>query len=216
MHLDFTLFGVIYYKDDNCEGNMLTKKQEKLLKFLCNFREKYGESPSLSIIVKNQKLSSNRSVIDMLRTLVNGGYLEPAPKISRSTKLTFKALCELGLLMAISFDNQTNQQQLLPLLYHPTSVQSSMSTNSQPTWPDQQQNGSTGVINEDIVCLLRNTASLNVNLGTSKIVEREKYKIYPLIYYSLCCLAIFLIFGKGFEAAIIFVVISIIILRSTK
>lgn len=196
----------------------LTKKQADLLRFLYDFRKAHGESPTLTMTIHNQGLASNRSVIDMIRLLINKGYLEPAAKVSRSTKLTSKALAELNLL------NQSGSGQPLPAMFVtnfavPTSAQASWAS-PEPSWPGAEQpKGS--LLNpgsEDITRLLKNAASLLLNAGTSpEPTTKPRLSTHPIVFFFVCCGAIIWIFGTGIEGAVLFaVVVLIITIRSIR
>jgi SOS-response transcriptional repressor LexA len=219
----------------------LTKKQTKLLKFFYDFRYAYGDSPTLPMVVKNVGLSSNRSVLDMIQALVATGYLEQAPKMSRSTQLTWKALDELRLL-------QDPESTALNVLHAGASSPVSENTMSRPganqdfltqahrnpavSWSSQentksaasylennQPNGTktNSTPNDEAVRLLRNAASLLDAGGTSPKPNLSPTAFaYNLAFFVVGCGLISIIFGSGGLAASLFVITMFISIRSVK
>ncbi len=197
----------------------LPEKQASLLLFLHEFRQRYGESPTLSMIVSGQSLASNRSVIDMLRSLVANGYLEPSLKISRCTKLTTKALTELGLLMAPRDVGRWPNKFATSTVVPPTSAQATWSDPGYATWIDPRQPNGTrsGSGADDIIRLLQNAVSELGHSGTASRLSTESgISTHPLVFLSVCSVAIVVIFGRGVVAAILFSVLMIILIRRLR
>lgn len=69
----------------------LTKKQVKLLQAIFDYRNLNNERPTLKNLVETVGLAHNRSVIDMIRLLVDKGYLIPGTKVTYSLQLTAQA-----------------------------------------------------------------------------------------------------------------------------
>lgn len=198
----------------------LTNKQAELLRFLYKYRSDHGESPTLATTVNNQGLASNRSAIDMMRSLVARGYLESASKVSRSTKLTPKALVELKLLEQPKNVIHGHPPFAKPGLAVPTSAQATW-VGSPPTWavlPDQQKGTQSSSASDDIQRLLRNAASMLINAGTApSLPVKPRVSTHPLVFFAACCVAIIVIFGAGVEGGILFaIVVLTITLRSIR
>lgn len=83
--------------EDNMAEDKITKKQLKLLKEIALYRKVHDDRPSMDYLVKTVGLSSNRSLIDMVNSLITKGYLKNGDKITKSFVLTSKATSELNL-----------------------------------------------------------------------------------------------------------------------
>lgn len=201
------------------EGTQLTKKQTALLLFLYDFRSRFGESPTLAMVVAGQGLASNRSVIDMIKSLVAKGYLEPAAKVSRSTRLTEKALKELRLVdQSVSGANRL-MPPFISSIRPITNAQSTWVT-PQPSWPSEQQPSGTRVDTslEDVTRQLRNAASsLLAYAGTNSKPASRGISTHPVVFFAISCSAVVMVFGSGVEAATLFgLIILITALRSIR
>lgn len=197
----------------------LTTKQTRLLLFLYHFRQQYGESPSMVMIVKGLGLSSNRSVIDMIKLLVERGYLIAASKVSRSTQLTDKAYARLNLgKIPQDIGNQP------PLYKRPApefEVHSSKphgwSASPQPSWKNTapQPSGSTAGVDNSILKLFNNTLSLLASYaGTYSPPVPVSYRLpKAVLLTAILAVGIYLIFGSGIEATLLYGLLIVIIIK---
>lgn len=70
----------------------VTRNQEKLIRFIADFRIKFGTSPTLQEMVKGIGVFDHKSVSGIISTLVKQGYLERGRQKIRSIRLTDKTL----------------------------------------------------------------------------------------------------------------------------
>lgn len=74
----------------------MTKNQEKLIRFIADYRLKYGASPTLQEMVNGIHVSDHKSVSGIITALIKQGYLEKGVQKTRSILLTDRALEFLG------------------------------------------------------------------------------------------------------------------------
>jgi len=70
----------------------VTKNQENLIRFIADYRVKYGTSPTLQEMVKNIGVFDHKSVSGIISALEKQGYLERGRQKIRSILLTNKTL----------------------------------------------------------------------------------------------------------------------------
>lgn len=197
----------------------LTKKQRRLVLFLHEYWAEYGERPTLSIIVKGSKLSSNRSAVDMLRNLVARGYLEQAPKISKSTRLTTKAMHEIDQLN--SAPKHFSPKPLVPQQIYdlPTSGHATLKSSVSPIIRQDIQQPGTSSFQDEATKLLQNVSSFLAYVGTGDDTpprERPSDRTVTtrlIITLLVSAIIIPIFFGRGVLAALAFITIISIITK---
>lgn len=69
----------------------MTKNQENLIRFIANYRIKYGASPTLREMVVGIHVSDHKSVSGIIFALIKQGFLEKGKQKNRSILLTDSA-----------------------------------------------------------------------------------------------------------------------------
>lgn len=75
----------------------MTKNQENLIRFIADYRVKYGTSPTLQEMVVGIHVSDHKSVSGIISALTKQGFLEKGRQKTRSILLTDKAFELLGI-----------------------------------------------------------------------------------------------------------------------
>lgn len=75
----------------------MTKNQENLIRFIADYRVKYGASPTLQEMVVGIHVSDHKSVSGIISALTKRGFLEKGRQKTRSILLTDKAFELLGI-----------------------------------------------------------------------------------------------------------------------
>jgi len=75
----------------------MTKNQENLIRFIADYRVKYGASPTLQEMVMGIHVSDHKSVSGIISALTKQGFLEKGRQKTRSILLTDKAFELLGI-----------------------------------------------------------------------------------------------------------------------
>ncbi len=75
----------------------MTKNQENLIRFIADYRVKYGASPTLQEMVVGIHVSDHKSVSGIISALTKQGFLEKGKQKTRSILLTDKAFELLGI-----------------------------------------------------------------------------------------------------------------------
>lgn len=75
----------------------MTKNQENLIRFIADYRVKYGASPTLQEMVVGIHVSDHKSVSGIISALTKQGFLEKGRQKTRSILLTDKAFELLGI-----------------------------------------------------------------------------------------------------------------------
>ncbi len=75
----------------------MTKNQENLIRFIADYRVKYGASPTLQEMVAGIHVSDHKSVSGIISALTKQGFLEKGKQKTRSILLTDKAFELLGI-----------------------------------------------------------------------------------------------------------------------
>lgn len=198
----------------------LTKKQMALLRFLYGFHRAYGNSPALKVIVEELKLGSNRSAIDMLRLLINKGYLKPAAKVSRSTQLTPMALDKLMIKPAVFTLQPHPPYRSADSQFSNRSGAGPVFATDAPKWVgNSQPSGSQLKDQEEFLKLLGNTVSSLAQIGGTRYNDRSTIhnSLYALVLFGVFGVTIFIIFGHSIEAAVLLALgMSIISIRSVR
>lgn len=70
----------------------MTKNQGNLIRFIADYRVKYGVSPTLQEMVRGIQVSDHKSISGIISALVRQGYLERGRQKIRSILLTDKTL----------------------------------------------------------------------------------------------------------------------------
>ncbi|MBI2990328.1 MAG: hypothetical protein HYY51_04065 [Candidatus Magasanikbacteria bacterium] len=75
----------------------MTRNQENLIRFIADYRVKYGASPTLQEMVVGIHVSDHKSVSGIISALTKQGFLEKGRQKTRSILLTDKAFELLGI-----------------------------------------------------------------------------------------------------------------------
>ncbi len=75
----------------------MTKNQENLIRFIADYRVKYGTSPTLQEMVNGIHVSDHKSISGIISALIKQGFLEKGKQRIRSILLTDKAFEFLGI-----------------------------------------------------------------------------------------------------------------------
>ena len=75
----------------------MTRNQENLIRFIADYRVKYGASPTLQEMVVGIHVSDHKSVSGIISALTKQGFLEKGKQKTRSILLTDKAFELLGI-----------------------------------------------------------------------------------------------------------------------
>ena len=69
----------------------MTKNQENLIRFIADYRVKYGTSPTLQEMVVGIHVSDHKSVSGIISALTKQGFLEKGKQKTRSILFFFDA-----------------------------------------------------------------------------------------------------------------------------
>jgi hypothetical protein len=75
----------------------MTKNQENLIRFIADYRIKYGDSPTLQEMVVGINVSDHKSISGIVSALIKQEFLERSKQKTRSILLTDKAFELLGI-----------------------------------------------------------------------------------------------------------------------
>lgn len=112
----------------------MTKNQGNLIKFIADYRTKYGTSPTLQEMVTGIRVSDHKSISGIISALIKQGFLEKGRQKTRSILLTDKAFEFLGIPLF-------RRQRLEELNYYPQQMVSAGSGTVTSSIPDYVGHG---------------------------------------------------------------------------
>lgn len=160
----------------------MTENQKKLLRFINNYRLKHAGSPTLREMVKGIGVSDNKSILGIIKSLAEQGYLVKQEKKSRGVFLTDKALKFLRIsIMPIKYKKEPS---ILDKLKHPDDLTRNSVTVSLPvteslSYGDKSFKTDGTNLDESIISIVESAVNqvLSSYLNGSSSVKNSKYAI---------------------------------------